>query len=189
MFILFLFLVLEILRPTANLASFLKADAGLIYLLWALLYVASLLWAIYEYVDWSNDIFQVTPDQILDIDKTPLGQVTSDIAALENILSIEYKRIGILQLFFNFGTVFITIGGGREMAFEYVFNPSAVQEDIERRRLEKITKKEQETIKAERERTADWFAAYFHNEQQLRRDEGVPDEKKPDDTLPVNDVK
>jgi CRP-like cAMP-binding protein len=189
MFILFLFLVLEILRPTANLASFLKADAGLIYLLWALLYVASLLWAIYEYVDWSNDIFQVTPDQIMDIDKTPLGQVTSDIAALENILSIEYKRIGILQLFFNFGTVFITIGGGREMAFENVFNPSAVQEDIERRRLEKITKKEQETIKAERERTADWFAAYFHNEQQLRRDEGVPDEKKPDDTLPVNDVK
>ncbi|MGZ6346533.1 MAG: cyclic nucleotide-binding domain-containing protein, partial [Anaerolineales bacterium] len=83
MFILFLFLVLEMLRPTANLASFLKADAGLIYLLWALLYVASLLWAIYEYVDWSNDIFQVTPDQIMDIDKTPLGQVTSDIAALE----------------------------------------------------------------------------------------------------------
>ena len=54
-----------------------------------------------EYVDWSNDIFQVTPDQIMDIDKTPLGQVTSDIAALENILSIEHKRIGILQLFFN----------------------------------------------------------------------------------------
>jgi hypothetical protein len=189
MFILFAFLVFEILRPNANFATFLKADAGLIYFLWAILYVASLLWGIYEYVDWSNDIFQVTPDQILDIDKTPLGQVTSDIAALENILSIENKRIGILQLFFNYGTVFITIGGGREMAFENVFNPSAVQEDIERRRLEKVTKKEQETIKAERERTADWFAAYFHNEQQLRREEGAPDNKKPNDTLPVNDVK
>ncbi|MGA2488965.1 MAG: hypothetical protein ABSF99_02090, partial [Anaerolineales bacterium] len=178
-----------IFRPTANIASLFKADAGLIYFIWAILYVASLLWGIYEYIDWSNDIFQVTPDQIMDIDKTPLGQVTSDIAALENILSIEHKRIGILQLFFNYGTVYITIGGGRQMAFENVFNPSAVQQDIERRRLEKITKKEQETIKAERERTADWFAAYFHNEQQLRREEGAPGDSKPDDTLPINEVK
>ncbi len=189
MLILFAFLFFEIFRPTANIASLFKADAGLIYLIWAILYVASLLWGIYEYIDWSNDIFQVTPDQIMDIDKTPLGQVTSDIAALENILSIEHKRIGILQLFFNYGTVYITIGGGREMAFENVFNPSAVQQDIERRRLEKITKKEQETIKAERERTADWFAAYFHNEQQLRREEGAPGDSKPDDTLPINEVK
>jgi CRP/FNR family cyclic AMP-dependent transcriptional regulator len=189
MLILFAFLFFEIFRPGANFAAILKADAGLIYFVWAILYVASLLWGIYEYIDWSNDIFQVTPDQIMDIDKTPLGQVTSDIAALENILSIEHRRVGILQLFFNYGTVFITIGGGREMAFENVFNPSAVQEDIERRRLEKITKKEQESIKAERERTADWFAAYFHNEQQLRREEGTPGQNKTDDTLPLNEVK
>ncbi|MCX6033998.1 MAG: PH domain-containing protein, partial [Chloroflexi bacterium] len=139
-------LVSEILSPSATFASFFKADTGLLSLLWAILCMAVLLWWIYEYVDWSNDIFQVTPDQILDIDKTPLGQVTSDIASLENILSIEYKRIGILELLFNFGTVYITIGGGKEMTFENVYNPSAVQEDIERRRLERITKKEQDTI-------------------------------------------
>jgi len=115
----------------------------------------------------------------MDIDKTPLGQTSSDIASLDNILSIEYKRIGILELFFNYGTVYITIGGGREMAFENVYNPSAVQEDIERRRLEKISKKEQESIKAERERVADWFAAYYHNEQQIRGDESMHDETKP----------
>jgi hypothetical protein len=182
MIILFAFLFFEIFRPNANIAALFKADSGLIYFIWAILYIASLTWGIYEYIDWSNDIFQVTPDQILDIDKTPLGQVTSDMASLENILSIEYRRIGILELLFNYGTVFITIGGGREMHFENVFNPSAVQEDIERRRLEKITKKEQETIKAERERTADWFAAYFQNEKQLRQEEGVTGDKKPDDT-------
>jgi hypothetical protein len=187
--ILFAFLFFEIFRPHANIAALFKADAGLIYFIWAILYVASLLWGIYEYVDWSNDIFQVTPDQIMDIDKTPLGQVTSDMASLENILSIEYKRIGILQLFFNYGTVFITIGGGRQMAFENVFNPSAVQEDIERRRLEKITKKEQDAIKGERERTADWFAAYFQNEQQLRQEEGAKGGKKPDDAPSPNEVK
>jgi hypothetical protein len=181
--------VSEILSPSATFASFFKADAGLLSLLWAILFMAVLLWWIYEYVDWRNDIFQVTPDQILDIDKTPLGQVTSDIASLENILSIEYKRIGILELLFNFGTVYITIGGGKEMTFENVYNPSAVQEDIERRRLERITKKEQDTIKAERERTADWFAAYYHSEQKFRRDEGSPGDKKPEDSQPKNEVK
>jgi len=189
LFILLGILAYELVSPSATFGSFFKADAGLLSLLWAILFVASLLWGIYEYLDWSNDIFQVTPDQIMDIDKTPLGQVTSDIASLDNILSIEHKRIGILELLFNYGTVYITIGGGKQMAFENVFNPSAVQEDIERRRLEKITKKEQETIKAERERTADWFAAYYHNEQQLRHQEGTPGDKKPEDTQPKNEVK
>jgi CRP-like cAMP-binding protein len=187
--ILFGLLGYEIFSPTATFVTFFKASGGLLSLLWAILFVAAILWGIYEYMDWSNDIFQVTPDQIMDIDKTPLGQVTSDIASLDNILSIEYRRVGILELLFNFGTVFITIGGGREMAFENVFNPSAVQEDIERRRLEKITKKEQETINAERERTADWFAAYYHNEQQLRREDGTLGVKKPDDIQPKNEVK
>ncbi len=182
-------LVSEILSPSASFASFFKADAGLLTLLWALLFIAGLLWWIYQYLDWSNDIFQVTPDQIMDIDKTPLGQVTSDIASLENILSIEYKRIGILELLFNYGTVYITIGGGKEMTFENVYNPSAVQDDIERRRLERITKKEQESIKAERERTADWFAAYYHSEQKFRLDEGMPGDKKPEDSQPKNEVK
>ena len=182
-------LVYELLSPTATFASLLNLKSGLLSLLWAILFIAALFWWIYEYVDWSNDIFQVTPDQIMDIDKTPLGQATSDIASLENILSIEYKRIGILELLFNYGTVYITIGGGAEMAFENVYNPSAVQEDIERRRLEKITKKEQETIKAERERTADWFAAYYHNERQFRHDEGIPGDKKPEDNQPKNEVK
>jgi hypothetical protein len=154
----------------------------LLAFLWAVLYLGAILWWIYQYIDWSNDIFQVTPDQIMDIDKTPLGQVTSDIATLDNILSIESRRNGILELLFNYGTVFITIGGGKEMHFENVYNPSAVQEDIERRRLEKLARKEQENIKAERERVADWFAAYYNNEQQFR-DAGTPlGEKKPEST-------
>lgn len=141
---------------------------GLAVLLWFLLFLGGFGWWLYEYIDWSNDIFQVTPDQIMDIDKTPLGEVTSDIAALDNILSIEYKRRGILELLFNYGTVYITIGGGKQMAFENVFNPAAVQDDIERRRLERITNKEKANIKAERERIADWFAAYYNKEDNIR---------------------
>ena len=182
LFILLGILVFEAFTPAATFASLFKTDPALLYILWAVLFITAILWWIYEYVDWSNDIFQVTPDQIMDIDKTPLGQVTSDIASLENILSIEYQRIGILELLFNYGTVFITIGGGKEMHFENVYNPSAVQEDIERRRLEKVTKKEQETIKAERERVADWFAAYYHNEQHFRTEGTPPGDMELEDT-------
>jgi hypothetical protein len=187
--ILFGILIFELFSPNATFALLFNLKTGLVAFIWAILFIAALFWWIYDYVDWSNDIFQVTPDQIMDIDKTPLGQVTSDIASLDNILSIEYKRVGLLELLFNFGTVFITVGGGKEMAFENVFNPSAVQEDIERRRLEKISKKEQDTVKAERERVADWFAAYYHSEQQLRRDDTNPADNNPEDDLPGNEVK
>lgn len=137
---------------------------------WSLVFFILFAWWVYQYVDWSNDIFQVTPDQILDIDKTPFGQVSSDIAALDNILSIEYERKGLLELIFNYGDVRITIGGGKQMVFEDVANPAAVQDDIERRRLERLASKEKEKERAERERFADWFAAYYHTERAFRQE-------------------
>ncbi len=133
--------------------------------------VLTLGWWYYQYLDWSNDVFQVTPDQILDISKKPIGEVTSDIASLDNILHLEYERKGLLQILFNYGNVHITIGGGKDMTFEDVFDPSAVQDDIERRRLGRVAQREQDTIKAERERVADWFAAYHRSSEELRHAE------------------
>ncbi|MGQ9833721.1 MAG: cyclic nucleotide-binding domain-containing protein [Candidatus Villigracilaceae bacterium] len=138
---------------------------------WLILFLVFGGWWYYQWVDWSNDIFQVTPDQVIDIDKTPLGSVSSDIASLDNILNIEYRREGLMELIFNYGTVYITVGGGKQMAFEDVYNPSAVQADIERRRMERIAKIENDKIKAERERMADWFAAYYHSQEALRNSE------------------
>ncbi len=183
-------LIFEIAHPTFSFASiFTTLTGGALFGIWFFLLLAISGWWLYQYIDWSNDIFQVTPDQIMDIDKTPLGEVTSDIASLDNILSIEYERKGLLELVFNYGNVMITVGGGKQMIFENVYNPSAVQEDIERRRLERISKREQDRVKGERERTADWFAAYYHNEQLFRRDEGTkssqePEEPKPEDNKP-----
>jgi CRP-like cAMP-binding protein len=162
---LFGWLVYEIFSHTLKSVPSLLGNRGVDALLvvWLILFAMVFSWWYYEYINWSNDIFQVTPDQILDINKTPLGEVTSDIAALDNILHLEYERRGIMQILFNYGNVYITIGGGKDMTFENVFNPSAVQDDIERRRLERLTKKEQESVRAERERMADWFAAYHRS--------------------------
>jgi len=121
-------------------------------------------------LDWTNDIFQVTPDQIIDIDRTPFGSEQRRSAALENILSTEYQRIGLLGNIFNFGTVYITVGGAK-LEFEDVFDPATVQSDIDRRRMARVAGKNAAMAAAERERMAEWLATYHLNSEEFRREE------------------
>ena len=120
------------------------------------------LWFTYQFWDWRNDIFQVTPDQILDIDKKPFGTEERRAAPLDNILSTQYSRIGLAGYIFNFGTVYITVGGS-QLAFEDVSDPASVQADIDRRRLTSLSGKKEAEARRERERMADWLAAYREN--------------------------
>ncbi|HEX8990140.1 MAG TPA: cyclic nucleotide-binding domain-containing protein [Anaerolineales bacterium] len=127
-----------------------------------------LVWWIYQYIDWRNDIYQVTPDQIIDIDKKPFGTEERSAAPLENILSTEAERIGLAGYLFNYGTVYITVGG-THLDFKDVLDPNAVQADIDRRRETRIARKREVESAAERERMSDWLVAYYENEPDLRR--------------------
>jgi hypothetical protein len=128
------------------------------------------LWWVYQYVDWTNDIFMVTPDQIIDIDKTPFGTEERRAASLENILSTEYLRIGFLGNIFNFGTVYITVGGTK-LEFQDVYDPASVQSDIDRRRMARASAKAAAQAALERERMAEWLATYHLNSEQFRREQ------------------
>ena len=127
-------------------------------------------WWIYQYVDWKNDIFQVTSDQIIDIDKTPFGSEERRAAPLESILSTEYQRIGLLGNVFNFGTVYISVGGAK-LEFQDVFDPASVQSDIDRRRMARQASKNAAAVAAERERMAEWLATYHHSFEDFRKEE------------------
>ena len=144
-----------------------------------ILFVPLLAWIVYEVADWSNDKFEVTNDQIIDLDKKPFGTQTRSAAQLENILAIEYKRIGILGELFNYGTVYITVGGTK-MAFEDVMDPAAVQTDIDRRRTARVEKKNQAAVTAERERMAEWLATYHNSAAEFRREEEKKNSPKPE---------
>ncbi|HSJ90088.1 MAG TPA: cyclic nucleotide-binding domain-containing protein [Anaerolineales bacterium] len=144
-----------------------------------ILFVPLLAWIVYEVADWSNDKFEVTNDQIIDLDKKPFGTQTRSAAQLENILATEYKRIGILGEIFNYGTVYITVGGTK-MAFEDVMNPAAVQTDIDRRRMARVEKKNQAAVTAERERMAEWLATYHNSAAEFRREEEKKNNPKPE---------
>jgi len=124
-----------------------------------LIIFAVFLWLLYVYIDWRNDVFMVTLDQIIDLDRKPLGKIRRRSAPLENVLSIEYERTGLWGYLFNFGTVYIVVGTMR-LSFDHVYNPSEVQEDIFYRMGERLDKVRQFEIDAERERVSEWIASY-----------------------------
>lgn len=135
-------------------------------------------WLLYEVIDWSNDQFEVTNEQIIDIDRTPFGSETRNSAQLESILGTNYERRGILGNLFNYGTVYITVGGSK-MAFEDVMDPATVQSDIDRRRMARTTKQNEARIAGERERMAEWLATY-HKSAQGFYDEEKKNKQKPE---------
>jgi hypothetical protein len=132
------------------------------------LMIPVILWWIYQYIDWRNDVYMVTPDQILDIDKKPFGTEERRSAPLENILSTESERIGLTGYLFNYGTVYITIGGAN-LDFQDVLDPTSVQADIDRRRETRVAMKREMEAAAERERMSDWLLAYHENEAENRK--------------------
>jgi CRP-like cAMP-binding protein len=137
-------------------------------------------WMVWEYIDWNNDIFKVTPDEIMDIDKTPLGTEERRAAQIENILSTEYKRVGLMGYLFNFGTVFISVGGTK-LSFQDVLDPAGVQADINRRRMARIAKKNDDSANVERERMAVWLAAYHQNASEFNTSPTSAPQQQEDD--------
>jgi len=121
--------------------------------------ISMALWWIYAAVDWRNDYFLITPEQIVDVNRKPLGMEERRSAPVRNIQTIEYKRQSIFGLLFNFGTVFIRVGDV-EFTFDYVPHPSYVQQEIYTRfqRIREGEKKENADLN--NERLASWMDAY-----------------------------
>lgn len=124
-------------------------------------------WWFYQYMDWHNDLYLISQDQVIDVSKKPLGHEQRQAAPLNNILSIEYKRLGIPGLVLNFGTVYIRVGD-QSLTFDDVFNPSEVQRVLFHSLARKKFAERQSSLAEERKRLADWFATY----DELRRENG-----------------
>jgi CRP-like cAMP-binding protein/uncharacterized membrane protein YdbT with pleckstrin-like domain len=134
------------------------------------LFFVMVLWFIYDFVDWSNDRFEVNNEQIIDVYKKPLSTESRNASQLENILGTEYMRVGVLGQMFNYGDVFITVGGTK-LTFEDVIDPATVQSDIDRRRMAQKARKEEKDRAAKRDEMADWLAIYHQNAEKFRQEE------------------
>ena len=113
----------------------------------------------YRYLDWRNDIYRITADSVIDRDKKPLGTEVTKSAPLENVLSLENRREGIVGIVFNFGTVTINVGD-TSLEFRTVHNPTQVQQDIFLR-IEAIKQAEKQAKEGrDRERMVDAIRNY-----------------------------
>ena len=125
-------------------------------------------WWVYQYMDWVNDIYQITPTHIIDIYKKPLARELRKLAPLENILGTEVKRRGIFGLFLNYGDVIANVGTS-EFVFEGVLSPNRIQQDIARAQEAFVESRHQGERDERREELAEWFSVYHESTEQKDR--------------------
>ena len=125
-------------------------------------------WWVYQYMDWVNDIYQITPTHIIDIYKKPLARELRKLAPLENILGTEVKRRGIFGLFLNYGDVIANVGTS-EFIFEGVLSPNRIQQDIAHAQEAFVESRRQGERDERREELAEWFSVYHESIDQKDR--------------------
>ena len=136
-----------------------------------------IVWLAYAYVDWKNDIYKLTPEQIFQIYKKPLGTEVKKSASIENILTIVHERENFTGILLNFGTVTVSVGD-TELIFDGVFNPDQVHQDIaDFQEALKRRKSEQESDR-ERKKMVDWLMTYNKESENLINDRSSSESDK-----------
>jgi hypothetical protein len=147
---------------------------ALILLLGILLLGAAILWWLYRFVDWSNDIYRVTSEKIIDSERKPLGDEITKSASLENIIGLDYERLGFLGVVLNFGNVIINIGTDNKFIFYGIHNPARAQRDIFNYMYAYRRKKQQADTLQEQERVSSYIAAYHRQAEDMRQNAKKP---------------
>jgi uncharacterized membrane protein YdbT with pleckstrin-like domain len=163
---LFLALITGVLAWATATDRFAATNLILVAMPVLLLYVIDFLWMVYVYLDWSNDIYRLTPEQILDIERKPLGQESKKSAPLESILSIEHERENLLGILLNFGPVIINVGETK-FIFHGVYNPDLVHQDIADYRAALLRKKREKEHEQKRQEMVDWLITYHDEAERM----------------------
>lgn len=137
------------------LGAFPNIPDNVFYIVAILLTIFSFTWWLYQYADWHNDIYIITPDQLVDVYRKPLGTEERRSAPVRNIQTVEFLRKGIIGLILNYGTVRIQIGN-EELTFDNVYDPAAIQTEI----FSCFRKFEGKLKHTEQQKFADWIQTY-----------------------------
>lgn len=168
LFMVFLYSIFE-LYPSINF--------GIILIVQFSIGVVLFFWWLYQYWDWRNDRYIVTDEQIIDVYKKPLGQEQRRSAPIKNIQTVEFERLGLISLILNFGTVFIRVGD-TTFTFDYVFNPSEVQQDIFNRYQKYTQSQKQKEKDALRNEVAEWLEIYHEVVQKKSKSDESPNDEE-----------
>ncbi|MFB0538157.1 MAG: cyclic nucleotide-binding domain-containing protein [Anaerolineae bacterium] len=121
-----------------------------------------LLWFLWRWEDWSNDVYILTSNRIIDIKRIPwFMRESRRESSLDVIQNISYDIPGVIAHIFQIGTVIIeTAGRAGNFVFEWVADPAGVQADIFRR-MDEFEESERQSERRRREQELrDWFSVY-----------------------------
>jgi len=115
-------------------------------------FMAIFFWFLWQYDDWRNDLYVLTPDKLIDLEQRPLFlQEERREAPLDRVQNVRMEMHGPISKIFNYGNVVIqTAAAGGDIVFRRVPDPRGVARDVSRyledfrqRRQEKEYKQQQ----------------------------------------------
>ncbi|MCL5952344.1 MAG: cyclic nucleotide-binding domain-containing protein [Chloroflexi bacterium] len=129
--------------------------------LWGLMLSLIVFWAWYRYEDWSNDVYRVTADRVVDVERSPFGLRERSIeTTLDRVQNISFSKKGILANLFNFGDLIIETAGAGRLIFYNVVEPREASAEIFHRREAHRHQFRREQAVRERQQFLDWFMEY-----------------------------
>ncbi|HEY6041501.1 MAG TPA: cyclic nucleotide-binding domain-containing protein [Anaerolineae bacterium] len=134
---------------------------------------------VYEWEDWRNDIYRLSPLRVIDIERKPFGiDEKSTTAFLENIQDVKVEMPTFLNSQFKYGDVLIYTAGAKEpMTFHNVRGPREISMEIfKRMETAKIRKAERDESMRNRQ-LIDALVAYHRLVGRDQEKEGSPEFK------------
>ena len=126
-------------------------------------------WLAWEWVDWINDLYILTNQDIEHLEKAPLFfDEKRTVMSLERVQNVSFSKPGPLAYILNFGHVLIqTAAEEGQIVFRYVPQPDYIQAEIFRRIGRYQETQAEFRRKQQKSDMVDWLEAYH----QLRADE------------------
>ena len=125
------------------------------------LFVAALAWLVWALLDWANDVYVVTADRIIHVERRPLlfSEARRE-ASLSMIQHVSLRIPHMVANLLNYGDVVVETAGPGQFAFRRVGRPREVQREIFRRiEAHREAQREREASRQRNELT-EWFDVF-----------------------------
>ena len=129
-----------------------------------LAWLVVLLWYSYHFYTWRKDEYQVTPTAIIDYKDSAFNLQGEEetVGTFDVIQNTTYFTPNFVAKLLNIGHVVIeTAGTERTFTFKWVYNPSAIQQEIFKRWLAHKEAKVQRDWAYEKRRFERWFGEFY----------------------------
>jgi CRP-like cAMP-binding protein len=149
----------ELLLLPISLGGLVSGPVSLLLALAVLVDIGVIAWRV---ADWQNDTYEVTRDEVADVEKVPLfvdeQRRTARLVDIDNIFSEVPSTFHYL---FNYGNVRLeTAATQGAFTFDSVPDPSGVAAEIRRRIEEARQRAEQDRARQRARELTDWFELY-----------------------------